>query len=311
MHVSSLVEFFVEASSFVCFLLVILLPILYVARSFFAETKLEKAKSKKAVQNHYIEAKLQEQLSSLESRVNQKFLESDDKMQHQNNTEQSRIEDLQEKIKVLEATFKEETYAQKLILDSKSLLLELALQNRDIRMDSSEKIRPLDQTKILSAAVQSIAETTKIFSGLLPRVLALEMIAQSTRQEAEQQIRGLSQKVDQINEAVQQVVRDQYLLNSSVNFNCTALNTKIGEMEKGINDRLANCDQEIATKTLKSRQELADVRKAMVDVGTCLALLIEQLNDYAEEESTRSASYGNDDTVSSQIVLYRKNASYH
>ncbi|KAF1796256.1 hypothetical protein FB192DRAFT_1348031 [Mucor lusitanicus] len=214
MYISSLIKFIVEAYSFVCILLVTLLPTLYIAQSFL--TTVEK--------QHNTETMLQKRLSDLEARIDQRLVEANDRKQHQCNTKQSRVEDLHERMEALEAQFEQETFVHKLILENKSLLLDIALQSQNTRMncverrlDSEEHNSRADQAhqmKYLSGAIQSISNTTKIFNDLLPRVLALEVSQSTPPQETttpilnkfEQQIKGLSQKMHQIDETLNNCV---------------------------------------------------------------------------------------------------------
>ncbi|GAN11130.1 hypothetical protein MAM1_0479c10687 [Mucor ambiguus] len=341
MHLSSVIKLFLEAFSFVCFLLMALLPTLFVAQYFFAESKSKKVKSQ-AIQEQYIETKLQEYLSNLETRVDQRLLEANDRMHHQNETKQSRIEDLHQRLDSFEAMFEKETHAQKLILDSKSLLLELALHSRDTCMDGKKNICLLDhnqvdqtyQMKLLAAAVQGIADTTKTFNDLLPRVLALA-VSQSTPQETapmltafEQQIKYLSQKVDQTNETVENCVQrtksDHFDLKTLVKLNRTALETKMNEMEADIRGQLVTHNHQI-TDTIKVvadastfvHRELSNIQVLVRNASAYCANLKDDSDRLAtqleclcarmiqlERRLTQAASEDNGNTEPDHIILY-------
>ncbi|KAG1060886.1 hypothetical protein G6F42_027835 [Rhizopus arrhizus] len=144
-----------------------------------------------AAQKQHPDTKLLEQLSNIETRINQKYAEFNYRLEQQKDIQQQSTRDFSKKLEVFETILKQEIQAHHLVLDSKSLLLELALKSREACVGSQENLRAVDNNRAdqtlqmasLSTTAQGIADATSTFNALLPRVIALEY-SQATSQES-------------------------------------------------------------------------------------------------------------------------------
>lgn len=177
--------------------------------------------------------------------------------------------------------------------------------------------------KYLSGAIQSISNTTKIFNDLLPRVLALEVSQSTPPQETttpilnkfEQQIKGLSQKMHQIDETLNNCVRkskgDHFSLKTLVKHNHTVLEAKMKEMEGDIRGQLVTHDTQFADIAAKAHVEFLGMRQIVNDGSNFCAELKAYVDRVdarlmrLEQVITEAATHDYEEyTESDQIILY-------
>ncbi|KAL7322348.1 hypothetical protein PS15p_211975 [Mucor circinelloides] len=283
------------------------------ARSFLKDLSSKKPKSK-AVQEQHPDTKLLEQLSNIETRMNQKYAEFNGRLEQQKDIQQQSTRDFSKKLEAFETILKQEIQAQHLVLDSKSLLLELALKSREACVGSQENLRAVGNSRVdqtlqmasLSTAAQGIADATNTFNALLPRVIALEY-SQATSQESttkftelEKQIKNVSLEVSKLQQAfeehkekinetvddgVQRLRGDHFDLKALIKFNRTALETKMGELEADIRGHLAIHNHQI-TDTAKLVSEASvfvkqefDKVQALVENASAFCSGLKQTTD--------------------------------